>query len=398
MRVAFLFSLLLLLKQFFAFTTHRCLVNKNRLPFHSPTASRRAASISLPDINYGLSDDEFQAWLYEQIQDVPGRATYDEVYRDAIQAIVKWRKRYRGNPMLWKRIFKKDRVIKELIEAAPIIDTVKRRILNSESDEKYTILDLCSGKGYLSMFLSEMLPLDKVERLVLIDKAWAIASKETKALKPHHMNWDHIYGQVPIPGNATTYFTTWPIPLYTSKQNLKDSCNPRQMKKHFFDKIDGPIIVLAIHLCGTLSLKAVDMFNKHDNVKFFALKPCCLPPMVYAQRGDVFTIGHHQFLAKDVCSNGSFTKKDWNGPPRWHLQPKFETWANHLFEGVDVGTYTKHQIVNQKRLVSSNDDSAKVKDEIMIQVDGGFQNTYIFAERAPLTSSIWDRYQQYVEK
>jgi len=64
------------------------------------------------------------------------------------------------------------------------------------------------------------------------------------------------------------------------------------------------------------------------------------------------------------------------------------------------GTNTKHhQKANQKLLVSSNDvNSAKAKDEIIIQVDGGFQNTYIFAERAPLTSSIWNEYQQRVEK
>ena len=92
------------------------------------------------------------------------------------------------------------------------------------------------------------------------------------------------------------------------------------MKKHIFEKTDGPIIILAVHLCGTLSLKAIEMFNNNDNVKLFALKPCCLPQMVYANRGDTFRIGNHEFDAKDVCSNGSFNKKNWDGPPRWHLQ------------------------------------------------------------------------------
>jgi len=92
------------------------------------------------------------------------------------------------------------------------------------------------------------------------------------------------------------------------------------MKKHIFGRITGPIIVLAVHLCGTLSIKAVDMFNNNDNVKLFALKPCCLPKMVYANRGDIFKLGNHEFDAKDVCSNGAFNKKNWDGPPRWHLQ------------------------------------------------------------------------------
>ncbi len=39
----------------------------------------------------------------------------------------------------------------------------------------------------------------------------------------------------------------------------------------------------------------------------------------------------------------------------------------------------------------SHHDGIKVKDDIVIQVDGGFQNTYIFAEREPVTQSIWER-------
>jgi len=377
--------------------------------------SQRPPSLTLPDLNYGLTDEEFRLWLLNEVKDAPGRNTYDAVFQDSIQAIIKWRQRFRGNPMVWKRIFKKDRVIKELIESAPIIENVKRLVIHNNNDDingKYTIMDLCCGKGYLSMFLSEILPSDKVERFILIDKAWAIASKETKELKPHHMNWDHIYGNIPsslLSGDddSSTYFTTWPIPLYTSKQDLKQSCNQRQMKKHIFNKTKGPIILLAVHLCGTLSLKAVDMFNTNQNVKLFALKPCCLPPMIHAQRGDVFKIGNHEFDAQEVCSNGSFNKKDWSGPPRWHLQPKFDKWAENLFQGIqldddegeeassvttkeeEAGGETREKMKGYRRLISSQNGS-KAKDEIIIQVDGGFQNTYMFAERKPLTSSIWE--------
>ncbi len=308
----------------------------------------------------GLTDDEFRAWLHEQLEDAPARNNYQAVYEKSIDAMVNWRKRYRGNPRLWKRIFKKDRVLKELIESAPIIDIVMKYVESysyEDEQKKITIMDLCSGKGYLSMFLSEILPKDKVEKMILIDKAWAMCN--TKELRPHHINWDHIYGKVQTikedenmfqsrgqqvmidlgidRSDHDTYFTTWPIPLHTSKQDLKQSCNQRQMKKYFFDRIDGPIIILAIHLCGTLSLKAVDMFNNHNNVHLFALKPCCLPKMIYAQRGDVFKIGQHEFRAEEVCSNGEFNKKDWSGPPRWHLEGKFDKWTNHLYDGVNIG-------------------------------------------------------------
>ena len=200
-----------------------CAFTSNAI-FASPTQtdvkfSCAAAPTTLPDINYGLSDAEFHAWLTDEVADCPGRNTYSSAYEDSLNAIVQWRRRYRGNPALWKRVFKKERVIKELIESAPIIESVRKVVAKNSDDDKYTIVDLCSGKGYLSMFLSEILPKGKVERFILVDKAWAIASKETAELKPHHMNWDHVYGINPL--SEESYFCTWPIPLFTSKQGEK---------------------------------------------------------------------------------------------------------------------------------------------------------------------------------
>jgi len=298
--------------------------------------------------SFGLTDEEFTSWLSAELSGAPGRLVYETTFDSAILAIVKWRQRFRGNPAVWKRIFKKDRVFKELIESAPILHSVQNFVNNNANrnadDDKITILDLCSGKGYLSMFLSEILPPEKVDKIILVDKAWAMCNHE---VLPHHMNWEHIYGNIPdanheftpkqfLPESNATYFTTWPIPLHTSKQDLKQSCNQRQMKKHVFDRIEGPILILAVHLCGTLSLKAVDFFNNNENVKMFCLKPCCLPGMVHAKREDTFKIGRHSFPAADVCSNGSFNKKDWSGPPRWHLEKKFNLWSDHLYQGIDI--------------------------------------------------------------
>jgi hypothetical protein len=53
-------------------------------------------------------------------------------------------------------------------------------------------------------------------------------------------------------------------------------------------------------------------------------------------------------------------------------------WADNLFRGIDV----KHTNYGDEPTV---DSGLKAKEEITIQVDGGFQNTYIFAERQPLT-------------
>ena len=138
------------------------------------------------------------------------------------------------------------------------------------------------------------------------------------------------------------------------------------MKKHFFDRIEGPIVILAIHLCGTLSLKAIDMFNKNEKVSFFALKPCCLPNMIHAKRDETFAIGNHEFPARDVCSHGRFKKNKWKGPPRWYLKEKFDTWAENLYLGIDT---TDHESIissqtNEVEISTPDDKGRKVKQNI----------------------------------
>ena len=44
----------------------------------------------------------------------------------------------------------------------------------------------------------------------------------------------------------------------------------------------------------------------------------------------------HEFKAEEVCSHGEFNKGSWSGPNRRHLAVKFDRWAEHLFNGVDI--------------------------------------------------------------
>jgi len=259
-------------------------------------------------------------------------------------------------------MYDEKRVLKEFIEAVPIIDYVRRLVTAAtttdlQDDEKYTIIDLACGRGYLSMILSECLPPNKVERFVLVDKGWPMHGTIPG---PQHISWEHIYGIHPSSpssssssssndnGNSETcvfieteeaneegnarsneddqckninlpssqghcYYSTWPIPLNTAKVDLKKSKEIRMLERRLlsFDSSSssssslqyttiagdnenglnaaisntgsgnkGPIILVAIHLCGTLSLKAVDLFNNNPRVRYFCLKPCCLPGMV----------------------------------------------------------------------------------------------------------------------
>jgi len=46
----------------------------------------------------------------------------------------------------------------------------------------------------------------------------------------------------------------------------------------------------------------VELFNDAPAIGLLALKPCCLPPLVFAKRGETFRIGAHSFPASLVCA------------------------------------------------------------------------------------------------
>jgi hypothetical protein len=405
-------------------------------------------TISTCNNHLSMSDDEFCSYMSSQLQQHALAKDFPEIFSRAPQCITNWRRRFSDNPPLWRRLFDKDRVIKELIEAVPVLDAVVRLINQQQQQEEeiktdtrqYHIIDLCSGKGYLSMLLSELLPSSKVLRIVLMDKAFPMRDQQPQA---HHINWEHIYGEQPMenkkqvstPSTTTvssssssssssstpsTYYETWPISLDTSKQDLKSSRQLVNIRRHYLSK-EHPAIILAIHLCGTLSLRAIQLFNDNpETVHFLALKPCCLPGMVHAKRHEIFEIGGYQFDSKEVCMHGKWKQNKWvGGPPRSHILQRFQVWSRHLFCGImddndngvvrvtvqeetkagndnvgqpssDTATATEHVSTN-----TTTTTSRKLHCRVMVQQDGGFQNDFLFAQRAPITDDIWKQLQPY---
>ena len=58
--------------------------------------------------------------------------------------------------------------------------------------------------------------------------------------------------------------------------------------------------MVCVHLCGTLALKAVELYNRCGAICFFALKPCCLPGRIHAQRGQQWQLGSAHIVARDL--------------------------------------------------------------------------------------------------
>lgn len=346
----------------------------------APPSRRSVTGTGLPiaDVAPDPVDDEenfekFAKWFAERLAEEPVSQQYPELFADVCTCVLRWRHRYRGNKPLWRKLMKADKVIKEIAEAAPVLSAVRDVVNAGAPGERFTIIDLCSGKGFLSMILSEMLPKERVDRCILVDKAWPPRDWEGP-IREHHTSSEHIYG---YNSQGTQYFDTWPIPLHVLKQDLK-RVHANNLHKAI-EASPGPVLLVAIHLCGTLALKAVNHFNDYKQVRFFALKPCCLPSIQMAYNGEQFHIGNHTFPASAVAAAGRWGKGGvWVGTPRERMKKRFERWTAHLFRGVEVSASNGTKAIHFCRL----------------QFKGGYQNLFIFAERGPRLSLPWDRLRQ----
>ena len=304
--------------------------------------------------------DDPDEWLRGQLAGMPIEKDYPELVDAAVRCMGEWKKRMPKS--VWLRVTKSGRLAKELNESAPVLAKTMEYVRDIDvrtPSERVVVVDLCSGFGYLAMFLSEILPKEKVAEIVLVDKMWSMMNRTPR---PHHISWSHIYGE-------GDWKYDWPIELSTRKVDLKDYAQVNQMSVHLFSRWNGPFIVLGIHLCGTLSIKAVEMFNKNSNVKHLILKPCCLPDWSWtyrAESGYFPPVGAHKHLipTKAVCSKGKWKKNKWIGPPRSHLKIKFESWNDHLCRSI-------------------NDEDGNISTSLQeIQVQAShFQNLFIFGDR-----------------
>ena len=196
-----------------------------------------------------------------------------------------------SNPPLWNRM--RRALPKELNESAFIIDEMMKFFDNNvvDSEPPYTIVDMCSGVGFLSMFLSHLLPSDKCSRIWAIDTLFELSDKalagvvdaasadtsnkqddsktteeeNSSAANRIHLTSDHLTS------------TIHPIPIKPRKANIKKGRELKQIAKHCIDRAPGPTIMLGVHLCKSLSVHTVRLFNASPKACRLYLKPCCLP-------------------------------------------------------------------------------------------------------------------------
>merc|ERR1712110_893262 len=153
----------------------------------------------------------------------------------------------------------------------------------------------------------------------------------------------------------------WPVTLTTRRADLELPSTHAQILAKILEPAPGPVFILGIHLCGILSIRAIETFNLGPKCVGLVLKPCCLPAMEYVKKKARWTLGAHSFSATEVCMWGKYNKNQWQGPVKATLENRFRTWSENLYFGISA--------------------ERKHVDRIPL-VEGHYQDTFLFAERA----------------
>merc|ERR1740129_2472325 len=84
--------------------------------------------------------------------------------------------------------------------------------------------------------------------------------------------------------------------------DIKEQGNIRTLVQRVVACDDRPCFICAMHLCGTLSLRAAQIFNATARAQALALVPCCMPPKKHASGEVVYQLGGHSWAAADMRS------------------------------------------------------------------------------------------------
>jgi len=232
--------------------------------------------------------------LAQEARRLPLAQRDPELLERSLAVLERWHRRF--PTQVWGRMIKTGeggtrhmpKVLKELDEIAPILRQVERWLLALPPEAPpAAVVDLCSGFGFLGMFLAELAPEPgrRLGEIILVDRGWPnphIGSKGT-------ISNDHIYDH-----------GEWRVPMQTIKSDIKEQGNVRSLVRRVVACDDRPCIICAVHLCGTLSLRAAQLFNSTARAQALALVPCCMPPKKHAAQEVVYQLGSHSFSAADL--------------------------------------------------------------------------------------------------
>lgn len=226
--------------------------------------------------------------IFTKLSSLPIATQHPALLRKCRPIIQKWHDAFSASdPPLWSRM--RRALPKELNESAFILEEMIQLFVqrgqgveDGKSLPPYTIVDMCSGVGFLSMFLSHLLPPDLCSRIWAVDTLFELSDKALAGVPNDiahdgdnndgatssariHLTSDHLTSAI------------HPIPIRPRKANIKKGRELKQIARHCIEKAPGPTILLGVHLCKSLSVHTVRLFNTSPKACRLYLKPCCLP-------------------------------------------------------------------------------------------------------------------------
>ena len=187
----------------------------------------------------------------------------DDLTRQTVKILRQWGDKWAGKREM-QTLLNKPELLHEIEESiialAPFCDWLDSLSTTQEGMEPITFVDVCAGKGILSMLTSYVLQDDsRIGKIVMLDKA--------------EMNWKHI-----IIANDDAERDDRPPIITWSKCNLHeiDEVVVR------LNNLDTPLAVVGLHLCKSLSPAFVGISNRlgATTCPYVCLAPCCLPRVV----------------------------------------------------------------------------------------------------------------------
>ena len=179
-----------------------------------------------------------------------------------IQILQQWGESWAGQSG-WHTLLNKKSLLHEVEESIVTLHFLLNWLERRCEQTPVTLVDVCCGKGILSMLASYLfrdMVSTHVTGIIMLDKQ-------------RDINWNHILA---------------------SNENSQDECRPMIQtwggcNLHDIDQITerlegryGPVALVGVHLCNLLSPACVGIANSlgPEKCPFLCLAPCCLPRVV----------------------------------------------------------------------------------------------------------------------
>jgi hypothetical protein len=198
---------------------------------------------------------------------------YDETTAQVVAILRQWAHKWAGKPE-WQSLLNKKSLLHEAEESIVALYHLHEWLLTRQHEtEPLVVMDICSGKGIFSMFLSYMMQnfwRDDaiITKIVMLDK-----------MTSDQVSWKHISA-----ANESASEEHRP------HVEIWEGCNLHEHDKVLTRMLDlnSTLALVGIHLCKTLGPSCCGLANAlgPKRCPYLCLAPCCMPRLVTTKKSN----------------------------------------------------------------------------------------------------------------